>query len=52
MTPAEAPRFKVDDFIRSLDYGQPAELPAWLQEYVTPAEAPRFTVDEFIASLS
>ena len=38
MTPAEAPRFKVDDLIRSLDYA--------------PAGAARFKADDFIASVS
>ena len=52
--PAEAPQFKVDEFIRSLDYAptvNAANLPTWVQQYVRPAEPSRFKVDEFIGSL-
>jgi hypothetical protein len=54
-SPAEEPRFKVDELIRSLDYApvvRAADLPAWLQQLMTPAVAPRFKVDDYIGAMN
>lgn len=55
ITPATAPTFKVDEFIRSLSYApvvKTENLPSWVQNYMTPTQTSQFKVDEFIQNLS
>jgi hypothetical protein len=55
MTPGQASRFSVDQFIEGLSYARSVEaedLPAWVQAYTTSDASPQFKVDQFIESLS